>query len=270
MQPIGDVEDLIGILSEPAKAFLHHRLGLRLERDGDAVPDDAVVEPDNRTAWAIRDAVVRARWSGVATRPAAAWSADGVVGPGALGALAWRPCAAAADGVVAAVRGAGGDGAVVCVTAGLADGRRLTAQVPELRAGQRIAGDVRKLTLGMKHHLGWWLRHLVCQVVAPGSLRVHGLESTLDLPPVAAAGVILMDLLDLAQDCRVQALPLQPEIAWALVQDQPPPAVDPAWSPATALVWRDRDPWPTPEARGLAQRLWAGYTFPAPTKKRRR
>ena len=80
------LNDLVGFLEHPARAFLRQRLGVTLARDEDEVPDGLTVELDALRRWGVGDRLLRALLAGadVTTATHAEWL-RGALPPGQLG-----------------------------------------------------------------------------------------------------------------------------------------------------------------------------------------
>lgn len=162
------LEDVIGLLTHPAKGFLRQRLLVSLtERDED--PDDALpLDLDPLGSWGVGDRLLRDRLAGLEA-PAARHleRARGALPPGPIGDCVLDGVAAEVEGLAAAALPLlAGDPEAYDIDVDLGDGTRLTGTVGGVRGECLVRVEYSRLA--PKHRLTAWLSLLALTASHPG------------------------------------------------------------------------------------------------------
>jgi exodeoxyribonuclease V gamma subunit len=159
--------DLVRLLLHPVRGFLSQRLDVGVPADQALVADALPVEIGGLEAWEVGDRVLRAVLAGA--EPAAVLAAErlrGALPPLQLGTRQLAVIEERAHALWSATRAARELPArSVDVTVELADGRRLTGVVPDVR-GNRVV-RVHYSNLGPKHRLASWVDLLALSAARP-------------------------------------------------------------------------------------------------------
>jgi exodeoxyribonuclease V gamma subunit len=161
------LDDLVGFVQHPAKAFLRQRLGLSTWGDDDRPPDRLSIELDHLAAWSIGDRMLTALLAGGdPDGVAAAEVARGLLPPGALGTQVLERATAKAVAIAdAARRVSSAPRGSLEVDVELPDGRRLVGTVPD------VVGDIVRATtfskIAAKRRLAAWVRFLAAVAAHP-------------------------------------------------------------------------------------------------------
>jgi exodeoxyribonuclease V gamma subunit len=161
------LEDLVGFVQHPAKAFLLQRLGLVLGTRDDRPRDGLPIEFDALEAWGVGNRLVNALLAGGdVDAVCAAEVARGLLPPGSLGEGVLLTARAKAEAIVDAARAAAdGRRSSLQIDVALADGRRLVGSVPD------VVGDVVRPAsysrVKAKVRLAAWVRFLAATAAHP-------------------------------------------------------------------------------------------------------
>ncbi|MBO0769016.1 MAG: exodeoxyribonuclease V subunit gamma, partial [Solirubrobacterales bacterium] len=228
------LEDLIGFVERPARAFLRQRLGVSVARWEDEVQDELPVEFDALERYGVGQRLLEAVLAGVDWAGAIkAEIARGTLPPGELG----RPIVKQASGVVAALADrakavGGGDQQTFETNVQLPDGRRVTGTVSGVR--DRVLLSVSFARLNPRHRLAAWVRLLALSAAHPDTPweaitigKGSGPANTVALARISSLGAStearaktaiseLTALVDLRAEglCRPLAIPAKSAEAW--------------------------------------------------------
>ncbi len=164
-----ELDDLVGFLQHPVRAFLRRRVGVRFPESGERLDDGLPVGLDPLEAWAVGDRLLRARRSGADPgRLVEAERARGTLPPGALADDLLATLAPRLDALLEAA-GAHADLAAPVggeeVGVDLPDGRRLAGAVGDLVEGALVVLTYSRLKA--KHRLPAWARLLALTAAHP-------------------------------------------------------------------------------------------------------
>lgn len=217
------LRDLQRFFRNPARAFVEKTLEFKLPEDKDLILDEEPFSVDGLDVFQCKQAVLEAHLSG---KPAAqliqVWRGQGKLPPGPAGLLAGNGFIASADPMLARL------------TKWVQQGR------PEMRP-VRLELGARKLEgelpvypgVGVVHyraanvdpkkkgeaHLRLWIDHLVLQLLGPEKESVLvGEDQTWVYQPVAKAGELLVQLLDIYEQGLTEPLPFFPKSALVYVR----------------------------------------------------
>jgi exodeoxyribonuclease V gamma subunit len=163
-----ELDHLVAFAERPVRAFLRHRLGIRLADVADEVEDGLPVELDALEAWGVGQRLLDARLEGTGLDAAiAAERARGTLPPGRLA----EPAVDRIRGVVEAIAAhagpppdAGGPGSVD-VKVLLDGGRRLSGTVAGVRG--TLLRTVTYSRVSARHRLAAWVRLLALTAADP-------------------------------------------------------------------------------------------------------
>ena len=254
------LDDLLNFFRNPARAFLNHRLSVRLPGEEERLEESEPFALDALESWQARELLLQTHLSGMP--PETAWRrlrGEGRLPHGMSGELAHEEAEEESRRLAGILRP-------------LLLERPLQPPFPlELELeGWQLQGmlapfhgdgliDHRVGRLRGQDHLSLWIRHLaLCSAVDAATLRDSQfvtLEERIRFPTLEAgkARTLLLALLELYEEGLQQPLPFFPRTAWAWIND------DRKWleswegapyrgypgectDPAIALVHRDRDP----------------------------
>jgi len=159
--PTVELPALAAMVTEPAKAFLRQRLGARVSDPPEAPPGTLPLTLKGLQRWAVGDRLLAAQRSGGAERVLAVEPSRGLLPPGPLGALTMSDVHAQAAAIAALVPRS--SGAPSTVTAGLPDGRTVTAAIECAPDGQTIV-SASFSALRPRSRMSAWLSLLVAIV----------------------------------------------------------------------------------------------------------
>jgi exodeoxyribonuclease V gamma subunit len=160
-----ELADLVRFAERPLRAFLRHRLGIRVGSFDDEIEDALPVELDGLGRWGVGARLLEARLSGVDPRTAVlAEIARGTLPPGQLGKPVIERIHPTVEEIVA--QAPAGELTSLDVKVALPDGRTLSGTVPD------IVGDtLRTVTysrVNARHRLTAWVRLLAIAAAHPG------------------------------------------------------------------------------------------------------
>jgi exodeoxyribonuclease V gamma subunit len=262
VEPNVQLENLVGFVQHPVRAFLRRRLSLYLGDWSEELEDRLPLEPGPLERWALGDRLLEAVLSGVdLDRAAAAERRRGFLPPGDLSARVLGEVSAGVSTLAAVVAAAGfppGPSGAVHVHVELPDGRDLVGAVPHVRDATLVECVYSRLAA--KHRLTAWVRLLALAAAQPGAApcaltvgrgqaRGSILSARLSVPDgdtgdVAAwAGHQLGRLVDLYDRAMREPLPMAcaASAAWAeAVADRRDPeavlaAAAAAWNPSGSI-----------------------------------
>ena len=225
----GDVQldDLISLLENPARAFLRQRLDVTLPYD-EGEPEDALpVELGSLAEWAVRERLLRARLRGLAQVDACAVERRrGALPPGALGSRALDAASDFVEGLLhAAAEWRTTEPASLDVVVPLPHGRHLVGTVGDLTGDTLLVLSASRL--GAKQRLGAWVRLLALAAGRPdrtwsavliGKGSRDASRTRLRAPGPAEALDHLADLVALRDEGLRAPLPLPLKTGYAYAQ----------------------------------------------------
>ncbi|WP_089726565.1 exodeoxyribonuclease V subunit gamma [Candidatus Thiosymbion oneisti] len=251
-----ELEDLIRFLRNPARYFLTERLGLSLPEEAEALPDTEPFDAAGLERYRLDQALLHGLLEG--REPSsilARLRGAGILPHGAPGELLFDELSDAAGPFIQRLQG--------CLVAAAEPievdlslvGFRLQGQLGNLHATGLI--DYRFGKLNAKDRLRAWVRHLVLNLLVP-----QGIEPTstfvakdriLRLMPVADAGALLADLLELRRQGLSRPLAFFPESGLAWLEHGYGSGFDHAWcgrynpaperdQAAVRIAFRGREP----------------------------
>ena len=170
--PVVELEELVGFIRHPVRAFLRQRLGFAVGSYSDEVADALPVELDKLEEWQIGERMLAARLAGATAEAAeAAERARGALPPGRLADPVIERIQPTVEEVfrhAAQLLPAGAAPGSVDVRVALPDGRTLTGTVPG------VCGDLlRSVTysrVNARHRLTAWVRFLALTAAHPERL----------------------------------------------------------------------------------------------------
>jgi exodeoxyribonuclease V gamma subunit len=201
-----EVDELVRFLQHPARAFLRHRLGIRLADGDDEPADNMPVWLSPLEQWAVGQRLLEARLSGSdAATSEAAERARGSLPPGALAEVCLRHVRPTVEELVTAAQPHGtGDFESLEVNLRLPDGRSVVGSVPGVHGDCILA--VFYSRLGAKHRLATWVRLLTASACHPQrSLRAVTIGRAADVGTGVSTSVMRLPGDD-AADRRQAAL----------------------------------------------------------------
>lgn len=238
-EPVIALDDVVGVLHHPVRAFLRQRLGLSL-RTWDDRPSDALpIELDGLATWAIGDRILTALLAGgdldaVATAEAA----RGLLPPGDLGRNALQMARSGAEALAAeARRVADGPRSSLEVDVTLADGRQVVGSVPDVieTAAATVIRPATFSRLGPKPKLTAWV-HLLAATLSHPDRTITAVAVGRDRGPATFhLGAIdatearrhLTDLVALRDEALTEPLPLYCATSHAYASSARSGATDP-------------------------------------------
>jgi len=226
------LEDLIRFLRNPARYFLTERLGLSLPEAAEAPPDAEPFDAAGLERYRLDQVLLRGLLAGQEPPSILArLRGAGILPHGAPGELLFDELLDTAGPFVQRLQDCPvAEAEPIEVDLSLAD-FRLQGQLRNLHAVGLI--DYRFGKLSAKDRLRAWVRHLVLNLLAPKGIEPTSTflakDLTLHLAPVADAGALLADLLELHRPGLNRPLAFFPESALAWLEHGYGSGFDHAW-----------------------------------------
>jgi exodeoxyribonuclease V gamma subunit len=168
-EPVLQVEQLVGFVQHPIRAFLRRRLSLYLGDWTEDLDDRLPLELDALARWGLGDRLLEAVLAGVDLDQAAqAEQKRGLLPPGALAARVLQTVGPGVEALAAAVAARGfppGPSQAAQVLIELPDGRTLSGSVPQVRGETIVTCTFSRLAA--KHRLAAWVRFLALSADRP-------------------------------------------------------------------------------------------------------
>ncbi|MCC7413192.1 MAG: exodeoxyribonuclease V subunit gamma [Gammaproteobacteria bacterium] len=254
-----DVADLVGFWINPSRAFLEHRLALRLAPGEDVLEHDEPFTLAGLARWRCEDALINLLDAGRSIEEAErVLAARGLLPHGAIGHAQYDAAVIDMQGLAARIDAA-------------RTGERLAPQAVALDLGTlRVEGELGGLSrggltawrpagLGGRHYLDLWLRHLLLNAVElpgiEGRSRFVARDRVLVLEPLAApvARAELERLAALYRDGLTRPLPLFAASSLAYARCVRAGKADP--------LRAARREWTSDFGRGEDQDPWHRYVY---------
>ncbi|MFD2801533.1 exodeoxyribonuclease V subunit gamma, partial [Prauserella oleivorans] len=218
-----ELDDLVAMLANPARAFLRQRLGVTLPGPADEVDDALPLALDGLTRWEIGTRMLSAAVAGAAVPDLCqAELRRGTLPAGRLGLHAVR---AIGDGVQVVLNAAAPylaePAGTVDVSVDLADGRRLTGTVAGVRG--RVLLQASYSALSARQRLSAWMRLLAVAAttgdnawqavtIGPAKAQAPTARGSILVVP-ADPRAVLEQLADVYERGLADPLPLSPKAA---------------------------------------------------------
>jgi exodeoxyribonuclease V gamma subunit len=251
-----DIEELIRFLRNPAQSFLIQRLGLKLPDEVEIPEDTEPFDADNLERYQLRQSLLQGLLNERdRTSILARMRGEGSLPHGAPGELLFDEQLQEAAPFVERLRWRLSEELEPIEVDLQLGGFRLQGQLRNLQPTGLVSYRFGKLK--SKDRLGFWVQHLVTNLLKPEGIDLLGTyvaqDLTLSLLPVENPAELLFDLLDLRWQGLRKPLPFFPETALAWIEKGDGNAFDQAWSgefnPArerdqvpVRIAFRGRDP----------------------------